>query len=149
MRRRFLKLLGLGVFLGGLSFGFLGLNQEIQAQGLGHHEGHTGAPYAATNQTMPSSEIYQKFYQETKALRQKIWETKEDLRILYLQQNPDWKTIAEKRALLAQLTTELQKKASEYGLSHPAMGMGRGMAKCKSSKAGPMMGMSGCRCGAH
>jgi len=72
------------------------------------------------------NEKLQKFYQETKALRQKLWETREALRELHLSPNPDWKAIAEKRAEMARLMTELQEKASKEGVPF-AYGRGYGM----------------------
>jgi len=81
-----------------------------------------------------SNEKLQKFYQETRALRQKLWETREALRELYLSPNPDWKAIAEKRAEMARLMTELQEKASKEGVPFAygrgfGMGMGMGYGK--------------------
>ncbi len=75
-------------------------------------------------------EKVKKFYQETRELRQKIWETKEALRELYLAPNPDWKIIGEKRQELVRLKTELQQKAFDAGVPFPMSGSrgGKGMA---------------------
>jgi len=72
-------------------------------------------------------EKVKKFYEETKALRQKLWETREALRGLYLSSNPDWKAIAEKRAEMAKIMTELQEKAAKEGIP---FALGKGMRGC-------------------
>lgn len=72
-------------------------------------------------------EKVKKFYEETKALRQKLWETREALRGLYLSSNPDWKAIAEKRAEMAKIMTELQEKAAKEGIP---FALGKGMSGC-------------------
>ncbi|MFN3567815.1 MAG: periplasmic heavy metal sensor [Caldimicrobium sp.] len=119
MKERVLKVLGLGVLMSGLTFGSILVDGGSKAWGQGGVGLGVGAGSIATQSVNPpSKEAYLKFYQETLPLRQKIWETKEEIRILTLQPNPDWKAIAEKRATLAQLQTELQKKAQEYGIPY-------------------------------
>ncbi|MFN3505809.1 MAG: periplasmic heavy metal sensor [Caldimicrobium sp.] len=142
MKERVLKVLGLGVLVGGLTFGSIVSDSGAKAwgQGPGVH-GYQGY-LAAQHTNVPSADVYQKFYQDTYNLRQKIWQTREELRNLYLQPNPDWKAIAEKRAALAQLQTELQKKAQEYGIP---FAHGRGMGMRGMPMGGPMDGM-GCKC---
>lgn len=143
MREKVLKVLGLGAILGSLAFSAVITDVSSKAWGKGPHGIHA----VDTNQTIPASETYQKFYQDTQALRQKIWQTKEELRLLYLQSNPDWKAIGEKKATLAQLTTELQRKAKEYGIPYAyGRGMGMRMGMGGSKMAGIGMGCCGCPC---
>ncbi|MFN3921580.1 MAG: periplasmic heavy metal sensor [Caldimicrobium sp.] len=130
MRERFLKVLGVGGLLGGLVFTSLMTDVSSKAWGIGPQSNASNVTPAAQAQSVIPNETYLKFYQDTQALRQKIWQTRDELRMLYLQPNPDWQAISEKRATLAQLTTELQKKALEYGLpNYFVRGMGMKMGK--------------------
>lgn len=83
---------------------------------------------------------FNKFQQDTLALRQKMLQLKTELQALMTAQNPDFKAIAEKEKQMVDLRVEIQKKAIEAGL--PAytrgMGMGRGLCGCQAGGLGPV-----------
>ncbi len=147
MRKKVLKGLAVAGLVGGLAISAFA--EAPQGQNPGHSPGYPMGPgmmgpgmhYGWGQQFNVDPAKAQKFYQETKALRQKMWETREALRELYLSPNPDWKAIAEKRAEMAKLMTELQEKASKAGIPF-AWGKGMGMG-CGSGRG---FGPGACRC---
>ena len=67
----------------------------------------------------------QKFYNDTLPLRQKQLQLRGELAQLYSQPNPDWNAIRQKEQERAQIRTEMQKKAHEYGLPYAGRMMQR------------------------
>jgi zinc resistance-associated protein len=138
MRRKVLKGLAVVGLIGGLAFTAFADAPQEQNPNPGYQMGPMmmgpgfggpgkGSRCGYTMQANVDPAKLQKFYEETKVLRQKMWETREALRMSYLSPNPDWKAISEKRAELAKLMTELQAKASQSGVPYVyGMGMGRG-----------------------
>jgi Spy/CpxP family protein refolding chaperone len=146
MKKRVLRVLAVAGLIGGLALtAFAEVPQgQSPVYGPGYYMGPGMGPGMRCGwgpQVNVDPAKAQKFYQETKALRQKMWETRESLRELYLSPNPDWKAIAEKRAEMAKLMTELQEKASKAGIPF-AYGKGMGMG-CGSGRG---FGPGACRC---
>jgi len=127
MKGRWVKIVG-------FTFLLMGLTLNAKAMGPGMGGGSMGRPcspmmgMAAPGGQLPFDHAkMQKFYQDTQQLRAKIWQIKDELRMLYLQATPDWKAISQKRSELIGLVTELQKKAFEMGIPFsPMRGMGKG-----------------------
>ncbi|MCX5717048.1 MAG: periplasmic heavy metal sensor [Nitrospirae bacterium] len=54
---------------------------------------------------------------EVQGLREQIIKKRAELTILRTQSNPDWKAIEQKRKEIVELTTQIQKKAHEEGVT--------------------------------
>lgn len=147
MRKRVFKGLAVVGLIGGLAFTAFAQSQEGQAPGYGYPMGPgfgcSGMFYRWGYGTQVDPAKAKKFFEGTKALRQKMWETREALRELYLSPKRDWKAIAEKRAEMAKLMTELQEKAEEAGVP---FGYGTGMGFAKGFGHGKGFGPGACRC---
>ncbi|MEZ0344236.1 MAG: periplasmic heavy metal sensor [Caldimicrobium sp.] len=160
MRKKVLKGLAVAGLIGGLAFTAFAEAPQGQAPGYGpgypmgpgyyRGPGMVGGPgmyFRWGYGTQVDSAKVKKFYEETKALRQKLWETREALRELYLSPNPDWKAIAEKRAEMAKLMTELQEKAEKAGIPFGyGRGMGFGMGLGMGFGYGKGFGPGACGC---
>ncbi|MGC9109020.1 MAG: Spy/CpxP family protein refolding chaperone [Caldimicrobium sp.] len=131
MKKLFKGLVLLGLIGGFTHSAYAGKGGCCPWGGFGMSMGGFGMSMA--NVSGINYEKVKKFYEETKDLRQKLWETREALRGLYLSSNPDWKAIAEKRAEMAKIMTELQEKAAKEGIPFAlgigmrGWGVGRGM----------------------
>lgn len=104
----------------------------LAATFVGSSYAFKGAGYGAYN--CPSygavdPEKAQKFYNDTASLRQKQLQLRGELMQLYAQPNPDWNAITKKQQEMAQIRTELQKKAREYGFGYGYGRMG-GFGNC-------------------
>lgn len=86
------------------------------------------------NLSAEGDQKFAQFQKETLPLRQKILQLKSDLISLKAQSPTDWESVAEKEKEMVDLRTEIQKKASESGLSIAGQcdcgrGMGMGMKR--------------------
>ena len=105
------------------------------AIGPGYGKGMGKGPMWS-NLTNEDAQKLSKFQSETLPLRQKMLEIRTEMIQLRAQTPVDWDAISEKQQEMIDLRTEIQKKASEYGISgcgncndgcRNPMGMGRMM----------------------
>lgn len=80
------------------------------------------------------------FQKETLPLRQKMLQLKTELMSLRAQTTPDWNAIAAKQKEMIDVRTEIQKKATESGIT------GFGPGYCRGGKGKGMMGMGRMDC---
>lgn len=102
------------------------------AFGPGHGKGHG---MIGANLTPEQSQKFAKFQKDILPLRQRMLQLKTDLMILRTQTTPDWDAIAAKQKEMVDVRTEIQKKASEAGITEPGTGF------CRGGKGMGMMGM--------
>ncbi len=82
------------------------------------------------NLSTEDAQNFAKFQSETLPLRQKMLEIRADIAKLMAQTPIDWDAIAEKQKKLAEIRTEIQKRAYEYGVS--------GCGNCNRGCGNPM-----------
>ncbi|MEJ5227453.1 hypothetical protein [Thermodesulfovibrio sp.] len=97
-----------------VSFSLLGGSAYAWRGGAGGYGG--GCPMYGYSYVDP--EKAQRFYNDTSSLRQKQLQLRGELMQLYAQPNPDWKAIEKKHQEMAQIRTEMQKRAQEHGLPY-------------------------------
>jgi len=98
--------------------------------GYGMGRGMMGA-----NLTPEQAQKFAQFQKDILPLRQKMLQLKTELMALRTQTTPDWNAIAAKQKEMVDVRTEIQKKATETGIT----GFGPGL--CKGGKGMGMMGM--------
>jgi Spy/CpxP family protein refolding chaperone len=106
---------------------------------FGRNFGPCGGDLAATdcmnytNLTPEQKAKMEEFRKETLPLREQMMAKRSELMALRQQANPDWTAIGDKQKEMAELRTQMQKKAFDAGFA----GMGGGRGQC----GGPGMGM--------
>ena len=89
----------------------------------------------ASNLTPEQTQKFAQFQKDILPLRQKMLQLRTELMALRTQTTPDWNAIAAKQKEMVDVRTEIQKKATETGIT----GFGPGL--CRGSKGMGMMGM--------
>src|SRR5574340_725067 len=95
------------------------------------------------NLTLEQKAKIEKFTAEVQGLREQIIKKRAELMILRTQSNPDWKAIEQKRKEMVELTTQMQKKAYEEGVTAQfgyGYGAGRMMGRMGGMMGGPFRG---------
>lgn len=90
----------------------------------------------ASNLTPEQAQKVAQFQKDILPLRQKMLQLKTELMALRAQTTPDWNAIAAKQKEMVDVRTEIQKKATEAGIT------GFGPCSCKGGRGMGMMGMS-------
>lgn len=108
--------------------------------GHGYGMGMTGA-----NLTPEQAQKYTQFQKDILPLKQKMLQLKTELMTLRTAATPDWNAIAAKQKEMVDVRTDIQKKATEAGISGfgpglcnggRGMGMGMGMSKMGVGRMG-------------
>ncbi|BCB97126.1 hypothetical protein JZK55_20480 [Dissulfurispira thermophila] len=89
----------------------------------------------AGNLTPEQAQKFAQFQKDILPLRQKMLQLKTELMILRTQATPDWNAIAAKQKEMVDVRTEIQKKASEAGITNLGPGL------CRGGKGMGMIGM--------
>jgi Spy/CpxP family protein refolding chaperone len=84
----------------------------------------------------------EKFTAEVQGLREQIIKKRAELMTLRTQSNPDWKAIEQKFKEIVELTTQIQKKAQEEGVT-AQFGYGYGAGRMMGRMGGMRGGMMG------
>ena len=95
------------------------------------------------NLTVEQKAKIEKFTAEVQGLREQIIQKRAELMILRTQSNPDWKAIEQKLKEIVELTTQIQKKAHEAGVTGQfgyGYGAGRMMGRMGGMMGGPCRG---------
>jgi len=126
MKKKLLKGVVLAGLIGGFTFSAFAQSQQGQTSGSAPYYWGPGlgpGPYCLVVPANIPDEKVQKFYQDNAELFQKVWSLRDELRRLHFAPNPDWKAIAEKRAEMAKLISELHNRAAQEGIP---LSFGRG-----------------------
>lgn len=106
--KRFLTILSALLFIGFLATHSL----------AGHGHGKNNQGSTEQNTTAQYDQNRTQFMQETKQTRTELHQARSELHNLLQQENPDKNRIRELNSKIAELKTELQLKAKEYGMSY-------------------------------
>ncbi len=104
------------------------------AFGPGYGAGN-GYGMMGSNLTPEQAQKFTQFQKDILPLRQKMLQLKTELMALRTQTTPDWNAIAAKQKEMVDIRTEIQKKATEAGIT------GFGPSLCRGGKGMGMMGM--------
>ncbi|NTU43457.1 MAG: hypothetical protein HGA78_10515 [Nitrospirales bacterium] len=118
----------------------LALMMTVGSLAIAKGPGNCGTgPGAMARMTPEQAQKFAQFQSDTLSLRQKMMQLRTELMVLRTQTKTDWKAVSEKEKEMVDLRIEIQKKASEAGVS--GFGPGRRGGDCDNCGMG--MGQRG------